>query len=114
VDVYAADVVARDCERVNLGGSATMRPYPVAVRGGRARFAVPCRSRRGCRGSVHLRRAATRRGGARRAFKTRRRGQMTVAVPLPRRGAFVRVSVSVVRRGDGDSGGASYTVRIPR
>jgi len=32
----------------------------------------------------------------------------------PRRGALVRVSVSVVRRGDSRQGQVAYTVRIPR
>jgi Ca2+-binding RTX toxin-like protein len=118
LDSGGADVLARDCERADLrigaAGATTMRPHPVAVRSGLARFAIQCRSRRGCRGSVHLRRAAARRGGAQRGFKTRRRGRITVAVPLPRRGALVRVSVSLVRRGDGAQGGTAYTVKLPR
>lgn len=116
--VQPADVLAPDCERVDMGvsvvGDTTMRPHPVAVRDGLASFAIPCRSRRGCRGSVRLRRAAARHGGPQRRFSTRHRGRITVAVPLPRRGTLVRVSVSFVRRGDGEQGHVRYTVRIPR
>ena len=119
LDVNPADELARDCERVNLGllldDSATMRPYPAAVRGGVARFAIPCRSRHGCRGSVHVQRAAARRGGAQRRFRTRRRGRITVAVPLPRGGKKVRVDISLsLRGGDEDSGRVGYTIKIPR
>jgi hypothetical protein len=112
-----ADVLARDCERIDLNladlGRTTMRANPVVGRHGRARFEIPCRSRRGCRGSVALRRAAARRGGALRRFQTRRRGRITVALPLPRRGALMRVSVAIVRRSDGERGQALYTVRTP-
>ena len=61
-EVSRADLIARDCEKVDLDldDGATIRPYPVAVRGGVARFAVPCPARRGCRGSVRLRRADAR------------------------------------------------------
>ena len=115
LDIHPTDVLARDCERVNLGllldDNATMRPYPVAVRRGVARFVIPCRSRRGCRGSVRVRRAAARRGGAERRFTTHRRGPITVAVPLPRGGMRVRVDVSLsLRGGDEDSGRVGYTI----
>jgi Ca2+-binding RTX toxin-like protein len=116
--VRPADVLARDCEQVDLNlsvfGKTTMRAHPVVRHGDRARFAIPCRSRRGCRGSVRLRRATARRGGTLRRFQTRRRGQITVAVPLPRRGALMRVSVALERRGDNERGRAVYTVFNPR
>jgi hypothetical protein len=116
--VRPADLLARDCERVDLNlsvfGRTTMRAHPVVGRGGRARFAIPCRSRRGCRGSVRLRRATARRGGTLRRFQTRRHGQITVAIRLPRRGALMRVSVAIERRGDHERGRAVYTVENPR
>ena len=108
----AADVLSRDCERVDLGfvsEDVTLRPYPISVRRGVARFVVPCSSRSGCRGTIRLRRAAPR------AFTSRRRGRITVAVPLPRTGTLVRVNVALTLRGDdGESSRVAYTLRMPR
>jgi hypothetical protein len=112
-EAQPADVLARDCEAIDLDfidGAGKMRPNPV-VRRGVARFLLPCPGTHGCRGSVHLRSAGA---PTRRAFATRRRGRISVRVPLPLRAKPVRVDILVSLRGEFDEGSAAYSVRIPR
>jgi Ca2+-binding RTX toxin-like protein len=110
-------MLSRDCETIDLDltlSGASMRPYPASITGGRARFRVPCPSSKGCRGWVRVRDATAKRGGQRRFFRSAKRGNVAVVVPLTRqtrRGA-VRVDVFVAFRNGEEDALVAYAIRL--